>query len=126
MMWRKAMLFGDEEVAAQVLTAVPPKQAKDFGRRVRRFDEATWVAHRYGIVVDGNAAKFGQHGEPGRYRASGAGRGEPGRPRVGIGLAADDPRAANPRAWRGLNLLGFALADVGAQLGSRGGSPAAR
>ncbi len=37
-----------------------------------------------------------------------------------------DPRAEKPRAWRGLNLLGSALADVRAQLGSRSGSPAAR
>ena len=130
MMWRKALLFGDEEVAAQVLTAVHPKQAKDFGRRVRGFDEADWVAHRRAIVVDGNAAKFAQHPALGDYLA---GTGE----RVlveaspvdrvwGVGLAADDPRAGKPRAWRGLNLLGFALADVRAQLGSRTGRPAAR
>ena len=24
-------------------------------------DEATWLRHRYGIVVEGNLAKFGQH-----------------------------------------------------------------
>ncbi|MCR6490172.1 NADAR family protein [Amycolatopsis sp. OK19-0408] len=130
MMWRKARLFGDDEAAARVLTAVHPKQAKDFGRQVRGFDEETWVAHRYSIVVAAGAAKFAQHPELARFLA---GTGE----RVlveaspvdrvwGIGLAADDPRAEKPRAWRGLNLLGFALADVRSQLGSRTGSPAAR
>ncbi|WIV57761.1 NADAR family protein [Amycolatopsis nalaikhensis] len=130
MMWRKARLFGDDEVAAQVLTARHPKQAKDFGRRVRGFDEATWTAHRFEIVVEGNAAKFGQHAELGRYLAGTGQRvlveASPVDRVWGVGLAADDPRAGKPRAWRGLNLLGFALADVRAQLGSRSGSPAAR
>ena len=34
----------------------------------------------------------------------------------GIGLAADDPRAANPLQWQGLNLLGFALMAVREEL----------
>jgi ribA/ribD-fused uncharacterized protein len=34
----------------------------------------------------------------------------------GIGLADDDARASQPAAWRGLNLLGFALTDVRAAL----------
>lgn len=130
MMWRKARLFGDDEVAAQVLTAVHPKQAKDFGRRVRGFDEETWVAHRYGIVAEGTAAKFAQHAELRQFLVGTGARvlveASPVDRVWGIGLSADDPRAEKPRAWRGLNLLGFALADVRAQLGSRSGSPAAR
>jgi predicted NAD-dependent protein-ADP-ribosyltransferase YbiA (DUF1768 family) len=34
----------------------------------------------------------------------------------GIGLTADDPRAATPSTWRGLNLLGFALMAARDQL----------
>ncbi|GAB3993979.1 hypothetical protein GCM10028807_30610 [Spirosoma daeguense] len=30
----------------------------------------------------------------------------------GIGLAADNDRAENPKLWNGLNLLGFALMEV--------------
>jgi ribA/ribD-fused uncharacterized protein len=130
MMWRKAKLFDDDEVAARVLAAGHPKQAKDLGRRVRRFDEAAWVAERRGIVVDGNVAKFAQHPGLGRYLAGTGDRvlveASPLDRVWGIGLAADDPRTSNARGWRGLNLLGFALADVRAQLGSRSGSPAAR
>ena len=80
---------------------------------MRAFDEATWVAHRYDIVLAGTLAKFGQHDD---LRAYLLGTGE----RVlveaspvdrvwGVGLAADDPRAEDPTRWRGLNLLGFAL-----------------
>lgn len=34
----------------------------------------------------------------------------------GIGLAKDDKRATTPSRWRGLDLLGFALMEVRAQL----------
>jgi hypothetical protein len=34
----------------------------------------------------------------------------------GIGLAADDRRAADPTAWRGLGLLGSALMEAREQL----------
>lgn len=37
----------------------------------------------------------------------------------GIGLAADDPRAAHPSTWRGANLLGFALMEARSRLRGR-------
>lgn len=116
MMWSKAMLFGDAEIAEKVLAPSHPHRAKALGRQVRGFDQATWEQQRYAIVVAGSVAKFGQHDDLRRFLL---GTGE----RVlveaspldriwGIGLAADDPRAANPAQWRGLNLLGFALMDA--------------
>lgn len=120
MMWHKATLFGDDQVAERVLDAAHPHRAKALGRQVRGFDEATWAARRHDIVVAGSVAKFGQHEELGRFLL---GTGE----RVlveaspvdrvwGIGLAADDPRAADPARWRGANLLGFALMEARAAL----------
>lgn len=116
MMWRKAMVFGDHQVAEQILAAPHPHAAKTLGRQVAGFDQAAWEAQRYGIVVAGNLAKFVQHD---RLCAYLVGTGE----RVlveaspvdrvwGIGLAADDPRASDPRRWQGPNLLGFALMEV--------------
>jgi ribA/ribD-fused uncharacterized protein len=120
MMWRKATLFDDDETAGRVLTAGHPQRAKALGRQVRGFDEATWAAHRYDVVVAGSVAKFAAHDD---LRAFLLGTGE----RVlveaspvdrvwGIGLAADDPAAGSPARWRGGNLLGFALMDARAAL----------
>ena len=116
MMAEKARLFGDSAVAEQVIATPHPNAVKKLGRQVANFDEARWTAERFAIVVRGNHAKFGQHAE---LRAFLLGTGD----RVlveaspvdriwGIGLAADDPAAEDPRRWRGLNLLGFALMEV--------------
>jgi ribA/ribD-fused uncharacterized protein len=113
MMWRKAMLFGDGEIAERILAAAHPRRAKDLGRQVRGFDQQLWERQRFDIVVDGSVAKFGQH-EPLRDYLLGTGKrvlveASPTDRVWGIGLAATDERAADPGAWRGLNLLGFAL-----------------
>jgi ribA/ribD-fused uncharacterized protein len=113
MMWRKAMLFGDEQIAAQILAAPHPSQAKALGRQARGFDDAAWAAHRFEIVVAGSVAKFGQ--DPGLrdfLLATGDRVLVEASPRDrvwGIGLGAANERAEDPRQWRGLNLLGFAL-----------------
>ncbi|MEV4564345.1 NADAR family protein [Nonomuraea sp. NPDC049419] len=116
MMAAKARLFGDEEMAAAIVAASHPKQAKDLGRRVRGFREEVWEAARFDVVVQGNLAKFGQNSELRDYLLKTGERvlveASPVDRVWGIGLAADDERAERPEAWRGLNLLGFALMEV--------------
>ena len=63
MMASKARLFGDETALRRILLAKHPKQAKQEGRKVAGFDEATWVERRFDLVVAGNHAKFAQHPE---------------------------------------------------------------
>lgn len=113
MMWRKAMLFGDQSIAARIVAAGHPRQAKMLGRQVGGFDEPTWELHRFQIVVDGSVAKFGQHRELGRFLAGTDERvlveASPTDRVWGIGLSASDPRADQPDQWPGRNLLGFAL-----------------
>ncbi|MEV1328179.1 NADAR family protein [Micromonospora costi] len=120
MMWHKAMLFGDEEMAGRILAATHPHRAKSLGRQVRGFDEARWEARRYDIVVAGSLAKFGQHARLREFLLATTERvlveASPTDRVWGIGLTADDPRAADPLAWRGANLLGFALMDARARL----------
>ena len=58
MMYQKAMLFGDAEVAAEILVAEHPRTVKGLGRKVRNFDEKKWVKARDAIVCKGNLLKF--------------------------------------------------------------------
>ncbi|WP_157245410.1 NADAR family protein [Nonomuraea typhae] len=113
MMAHKAWLFGDHDTARRILGAAHPGEAKALGRAVTGFDEERWLAHRFGIVVRGNVAKFGQHAELAAYLLATRDRvlveASPVDRIWGIGLAAADERAGSPAAWRGLNLLGFAL-----------------
>ena len=88
-------------------------QGRAAGRQVSGFDQQLWEQRRFDIVVDGSVAKFGQH-EPLRDYLLGAGErvlveASPTDRVWGIGLAASDERVADPGAWPGLNLLGFAL-----------------
>ncbi|GAA2877725.1 NADAR family protein [Streptosporangium fragile] len=116
MMAHKAWLFGDRETAGRILAAGHPGEAKKLGREVRGFDEAVWAEHRYGIVVRGNVAKFGAHPDLREFLLGTRDRvlveASPYDRVWGIGLAADDARAASAATWRGLNLLGFALMDA--------------
>lgn len=116
MMFHKALLFGDEAAAKAILDADHPGAAKALGRQVRDFDETLWREQRYGIVVRGSLAKFGQHPPLRGFLLATRDRvlveASPLDRIWGIGLAADDEQAASPAAWRGRNLLGFALMDA--------------
>jgi ribA/ribD-fused uncharacterized protein len=121
MMAEKARLFGDEQVAKEIIRSPSPTEAKGWGRKVRGFDEQKWLLHREQIVLRGNLAKFSQHNHLRTYLI-GTGNAvlveaSPQDPIWGIGMAEEDPRAANPQLWEGLNLLGFVLMQVRSALG---------
>lgn len=113
MMAHKAWLFGDADTATKILNASHPGEAKKLGRTVRGFNDQVWTGHRYEIVVRGSTAKFGGHPELKDFLLATHGRvlveASPVDRIWGIGLTAEDDRAASPSTWRGLNLLGFAL-----------------
>ncbi|MFI6645591.1 NADAR family protein [Streptomyces sp. NPDC050504] len=116
MMAEKARIFGDEEAGRAALAAKSPAEAKKAGRLVRGFDQAVWERERFGVVVAGSVHKFGSDERLGSFLL-GTGRrvlveASPLDRVWGIGLAADDERAADPARWRGRNLLGFALMEA--------------
>jgi ribA/ribD-fused uncharacterized protein len=120
MMAEKARLFGDGQTRSRVLACRSPAQAKTLGRAVQGFDDVIWEQARVDIVVRANQAKFSQNASLRDYLLATGDRvlveASPMDRIWGIGLAATDAQALDPRTWRGLNLLGFALMEVRARL----------
>ena len=61
LMWEKAKMFGDEEVAERILSTTDQKAIKDLGRQVKNFSDIIWSHKRYYIMRDILLEKFGQN-----------------------------------------------------------------
>jgi ribA/ribD-fused uncharacterized protein len=113
MMHGKAVLFGDAEVAAEILAVTAPRAHKALGRKVRGFDEAVWRTRREDIVYAGSRAKFTQNADlRAVLLATGTTELVEASPfdRIwGVGMSMTDPRIDDPQNWRGKNLLGRIL-----------------
>jgi ribA/ribD-fused uncharacterized protein len=113
MMHGKAILFGDAEIAEQILAVADPRAHKALGRKVRGFDEHAWRKAREEIVLEGNRAKFTQN--PALLEALLATRGtelveaSPMDRIWGIGMGSSNPNATDRTKWKGQNLLGRIL-----------------
>jgi len=118
MMYQKAKLFGDMEVAEAILRvpAKNPREVKSLGRKAKGFDEDLWEKHRIDIMVQGLKAKVLQNKElqPLLFQTAGTiiAEASPLDRIWGIGLASNDPKALNPTRWTGLNLLGISWMKV--------------
>ncbi len=120
MMYAKACLFGDGELADAILSATEPAEQKRLGQRVRDFDQATWDAWRIDIVYRANLERFSQNpGAARQLRNTEPAMLVEANPRDwnwGNGLQFDDPGNLHPDRWRGLNLLGRILTKVRTEL----------
>lgn len=119
MMFQKAVLFSDTAIAGQILEARGTGKSdmahiKALGRKVQGFDNATWVANRESIVLEGSLLKFEQNkvlrdklldtGDKIIVEAS---------PRDRIwGVGFGEKNAPNQKHRWGLNLLGKALQET--------------
>lgn len=116
MMYRKAMLFGDMEIAKEIMETRSPKEQKALGRKIQGFDKSIWDKNSLAIVYRGNFEKFSQNPDLKRELLSTGSRilveASPLDNIWGIGLAEDAKGVENPKNWKGLNLLGQAITLV--------------
>ena len=115
-MAEKASLFKEHRAVELIMSSPDPSTHKRIGRNVRNFDSAVWDREKQNAVLSGNYAKFTQNPamkhlllSTGNKRLAEA---CPLDPVWSIGLRADDPRAKDPRQWRGEKSLGEALSAV--------------
>lgn len=116
MMAEKARLFGDKTTLQKILEAKSPGEAKSLGRQVAGFNETQWLAERFDIVCRANFAKFAQDPKLKQFLLNTGTKvlveASPVDKIWGIGMAADHEHIHNPRLWKGLNLLGYALMEA--------------
>ncbi|KAK3095921.1 hypothetical protein FSP39_020851 [Pinctada imbricata] len=116
MMHQKALLFGDEDVAEEIMMVQTPYMQKRLGRGVRHFRQDKWDKECYKIVTKGNTEKFKQNphllkellathpktlAETNPYDCI-----------WGIGLGSWDDRIHDKMLWRGENRLGYILTEI--------------
>lgn len=120
MMYSKAMLFHDSEIADQIMEAEDPGLIKALGRKVHNYDDIIWNGMRQILIYQGLLAKFSQNEDLNKALL------ETGEAILaecavhdkiwGIGLSMKDPARLDIQKWKGQNLLGFALMAVREQL----------
>ncbi len=116
MMYRKALLFGDVNIASKLIDCHNPKDAKAYGRQIRGFNEDIWEQTKRDIVFIGNIYKFSQSAFLRHYLIN-TGKKElveasPWDKIWGIGLSEEEARKTDPGFWPGQNLLGRVLMQV--------------
>jgi ribA/ribD-fused uncharacterized protein len=120
MMYKKALLFGDKDIAKQILSTSIPDEQKSLGRMVKGFDRTIWDQHCFSIVYEANLAKFSQNPELKKELIATGNRviveASPGDFIWGVKMRDTNENIESPEQWSGLNLLGFAIMTVRNQL----------
>jgi len=118
-MVQKALLFGDEGIARQILEVTDVSSesmahVKSLGRQVANFSEEKWVAARERIVLEGNLLKFRQNAElQAKLLETGDKIIVEASPRDRIwGVGFGEKNALDQKARWGQNLLGLMLTET--------------
>lgn len=120
MMYEKAMLFGNAEIAEEVLGITDPAAIKALGRKVRNYDDHLWNGMRQIVVYKSVFAKFSQNDDL-KEKLLSTGDAflaecEPSDKIWGIGMDLTSGRNCSRADWHGQNLLGYTLMSVRKEL----------
>ena len=115
MMFHKAKLFNDNNIADKILKEKNPREHKELGRKVSGFNETIWNKNKVSIVYHGNYLKFTQNGELKDFLLSTGNKllvEANGHDSIwGIGMYENDYNLLKTKMW-GQNLLGKILTKV--------------
>lgn len=113
MMYKKAVLFDDSDIALEILNTDDVVLIKEFGRKVSNYNDSVWNGMRQVIIYKGLIEKFMQN-EDLRKALLDTGDNILAECAVkdqiwGIGLSMTDNNRHDINAWKGQNLLGYSL-----------------
>ena len=116
MMFQIALVFGDLQTADKIMASDSLPEIKRLGRTVARYNDLLWKSIRVQIMRRGIRAKFQQNPEL-LYNLLNTGSSliaecAPRDLVWGIGIDIEDSRSAEPKEWKGRNLLGRTLMRV--------------
>ena len=116
MMYKKAVCFGDKDMANKILATDDVDEIKAFGILVANYNESYWNGVRQIVVFEGLTAKFSQN-EDLKTKLKATDNSILAECAVkdriwGIGLSMNDPDRLKIDKWKGQNLLGYALMMV--------------
>ena len=124
MMYKKAILFEDAEIASQILKTDDVVLIKELGRKVSNYNDTVWNGMRQVVIYKGLLEKFRQNDD---LKKSLLDTGDNMLAECavkdcvwGIGLSMTDNNRNDINAWRGQNLLGFSLMLVRGELRKNG------
>jgi len=116
LMYQKARLFNDAEIAKRILNSSNPARHHHLGKKVAGFNKQSWQQKCRQFAFDGNYGKFTQNSilletllqTEGKNFAEAS----PYDRLWGIGLSMKNPKIYDRSQWRGRNWAGEVLQSV--------------